>query len=253
MVGGACTSITRSSHGGGTADLKAQPTGLSNCAMQKKYSLGPRGWAVFTLVGGVTLAVPFLRQPRVGVEGFEIQSPMSPASGLGPFAASEPTARNTANNGSAFGSSAFGDAAVVDSADFSQQIVPPAGTSPTALPAWAPTHSPIDQLISRGTAPPWQSDTARVSTIKPLEPWTDAAGTSQPQQALPSTLARAWPDGSSLPIADNAPALGRTPGSLAGTAQHARPTATPRLRPPANPTPSEPQYVYQPGFHGAAK
>lgn len=248
MVGGAFTSLTRSSHGGGTADLKAQPTGLSNCAMQKKYPLGPRGWAVLTLVGGATLAVPFLRQPRVDVEEFESKSPMSPASGLGPFAASETTSRNTANIGSA-----FGDAALYDGADFSQQIVPPAGTSPTALPAWAPTHSPIDQLISQGTAPPWQSDAVRPSTIKPLEPWTDAAGTSHQQQALPSTLARTWPDANSLPIVDSAPALGRTPGSLAGTAQHARPTATPRLRPPANPTPSQPQYVYQPGFHGAAK
>lgn len=248
MVGGACTSFTRSSHGGGTADFKAQPTGLSNCAMQKKYSLGPRGWAVLTLVGGVTLAAPFLRQTPVDIEGFESQSPMSPASGLGPFATSRPTAQNPVNIGST-----FGDAAMVDDADFSQQIVPPAGTSPTSLPAWAPTRSPIDQLISQGTAPPWQSDTAHVSTIKPLEPWTDAEGTRLQQPALPSTLARAWPDANSLPVVDSAPSLGRTPGSLAGTAQHARPTTTPRLPPPANQTPAQPQYVYQPGFQGVAK
>lgn len=216
--------------------------------MQRKYSFGPRGWALLTLVGGLLLASPFLRPPQVDVEEFARGSSMPPASGFGPFDTLESTTKKPANIGSA-----SSDSMSVDGTDFSQQIVLPAGTSPTALPAWAPTHSPLDQLISQGTAPPWQSDSASVSTIKPLEPWVNSAGTSQRQHALPSALAHAWPDANSLPIADSAPELGRTPGSLAGTAQHVRRDTLPRLRPPADQTPARPQYVYQPGFHGAVK
>lgn len=216
--------------------------------MQKKSFIGPRGWAVLTLIGGVALASPFLRGPRVDVEGLASESSRSPESGLSRFAAPESTTKNPANI-----DSASSDTRLYDFSDFSQEIVPPPGSSPTALPAWAPTRSPIDQLISQGTAPPWQSDKASVSTIKPLEPWANAAGTNQQQPTLPSTLASAWPNASSLPVADSAPALSRTPGSLAGTAQHVRPAATPRLRPPVNQTPAQPQYVFQPGFHGATK
>jgi len=81
--------------------------------MQQKYSFGPRGWAMLTLVGGVTLAAPFLRPARVDVEGLTSKSPMSPINGLGPFAASESTAKNRANI-----SSTSDDSMLIDGFDF---------------------------------------------------------------------------------------------------------------------------------------
>ncbi len=213
--------------------------------MQQKSLIGPRGWALLTLLGGVFLAAPFLRQPSVDDASLTGESPKSTASEPSHFFAPEIAPTSTA--------SAPSDPMSDDFSGFLKQIVPPAGMSPTALPAWAPTRSPMDQLISQGTAPPWQSDMSNVSTIKPLEPWASGAGTDQPQPALPSTFASAWPDASSVPVADSLPALSRIPGSLAGTAQQVRPATTPRLQPPANQTPAKPQYVFQPGFHGTSK
>ncbi len=215
--------------------------------MQKNSSFGPRGWAVLTLVGGVTFAAPFLRQPRLAEKQFANASSLPPTSGPNPTEAMRPTTNSSASSGSA-----FQDSVLADGLGFSERIVPPAATTPTALPAWAPTRSPLDQLISQGTAPPWNSDARNTSTIKPLEPWVNAAESSQPPLALPPTLARAWPDANSLPITDSAPVAARTPGSLAATAQHVYPSSTPRLRQPANPAPTQPQYVYQPGFHGSS-
>ncbi|MEO8270764.1 MAG: hypothetical protein ABI557_13660 [Aureliella sp.] len=216
--------------------------------MQQKSSVNPRGWALLTLVGGVALASAFFRTPRVDDEGLANESLLPTASGLGRLASLMSSATNPAKIGST-----SRDPLPYDFSDFSQQIVPPTASSPTELPAWAPTRSPIDQLISQGAAPPWQLDKASVSTIKPLDPWVNEAATKQQQPAKPSKLASAWPDAKSLPVADSAPALSRSPGSLAGTSQHLRPTSTPGLTPAQTRTPAQPQYVYQPGFHGAAR
>jgi hypothetical protein len=235
-------------HGGLRAQLR-----LSNCAMQqRKSSVGPRGWAMLTLVGGAALATPFLRPPQVDVDGLVTESPLTRTNGPGRLASLESTANGL--------SDLYPEASEPLRYDFAQQLAPPAGGSPSRLPAWAPARSPIDQLISQGTAPPWQSNAASVSTIKPLDTWVNAPPTHQPnatgprepQPALPSTAARAWPEASSLPIANSAPAPGRSLGSLTGRSQNFPPATTPQLRAPANSVPVQPQYVFQPGFGGAA-
>ncbi len=240
---------------------------------QKKSYVGPRGWAMLTLVGGTALASPFFLPPDVDVEGSVKQPPASHAAGLARLASIE--LPGTDSSGLARTGSAF------DLPDLSQQILPAAGTALTELPAWAPVRSPIDNLISQGTAPAWQSDSAGESTIKPLTPWINGAGTVQPPPPLSpplsppaATIARAWPDASSLPVADHrsahsgsasAPVLGSvlpaatggqgSVGNLTSTAQTMRASTTPRLRPPErSPTaPAQRQFVYQPGFSAPAR
>lgn len=235
----------------------------------KKSYVGPRGWAMLTLVGGSALASPFFLSPDVDVEGSVKQSPASHAAGLARLASIELPSIDS--NGFARTGS---EGSACDLPDLSQQILPPAGTSPTELPAWAPVRSPIDDLISQGAAPAWQSDSTRESTIKPLTPWINGAGIVQSPPPA-AVAARAWPEASSLPVADRraahsgsaiAPALGNvlpaatgvqgSVGNLTSTAQTMRASTVPRLRPPERSStepPAQRQFVYQPGFSAPAR
>lgn len=245
---------------------------------QRKSFVGPRGWAMLTLVGGFTLAAPFFRPPDVDVEGAVKQPPNSHSTGLARLASMEFQAADPVGpTWDASDRSSFG------LPDLSRQILAPASSSPTELPAWAPVRSPIDQLISQGTAPAWHSGAERESTLKPLRPWINQAGAGPLQTATspapsPATIAaRAWPDPGTLPseadrrseysdrrldhshsataasdgnmVAAGDGAAGSL-GNLTSTAQTMRASTTPRLRPPEPSTAPPPrrQFVYQPGF-----
>lgn len=256
---------------------------------QKKHHVGPRGWAVLTLVGGAALASPFFQSPTVDSEDAVTQPASSHSTGLARLASLEFSASDVnGHNGIGIQRSSY------DQSDLTQQILSPATASPTQLPAWAPVRSPIDQLISQGTAPPWQAHSETVSTIKPLTPWTNQTQAGQPRTAAfpppTATAGGAWPSVSSLPVADRravgsaAPAgntatgntatgepanvaaiggniipvgnssQGSSMGSLAGALQTTRSVTTPRLRAPGPSTaaPARRQFVYQPGFTAPA-
>lgn len=166
----------------------------------KKSYVGPRGWALLTLVSGVALASPFFRAPDVEVDGELAAPPGSHTSGLARLASME--FPSTDAHDPLQGASGRGQ---YDQSNLAQRILPPASASPTELPSWAPVRSPIDQLISQGTAPPWQAGSKGASTLKPLTPWVNEAGAGQPRSAALSptaaTAARGWPDATSLPDA----------------------------------------------------
>ena len=252
----------------------------------KRTYVGPRGWALLTLVSGVALASPFFRAPDVAVDGGLAPPPVSHTSGLARLASME--FPSTDAHGPLQGTSGRGQ---YDPSELAQQILPPASASPTELPSWAPVRSPIDQLISQGTAPPWQADSKGESALKPLTPWMNEAGAGQPRPAALSppaaTAARAWPDAKSLPDARSLPSTtpmpavdrrqvhhdlatsaspgnsasagsgsqGNLVGSLTGTSQTMRAATTPRLRAPEPSTtpPARRHFVYQPGFNANAR
>lgn len=246
----------------------------------KRTYVGPRGWALLTLVSGAALAAPFFRAPDVTTDDSLAAPPPSHTSGLARLASMEFPATDPGGP-----VQVTSDRDPYDLSEFSQQILPPASASPTELPSWAPVRSPIDQLISQGIAPPWQSDSKTESTIKPLTPWINEAGAGQPPPAalLPpaATAARAWPDATSLPSAAPMPAVDRRPahhdsataatlgnvaptgsgaqgnlvGSLTGTSQTMRAATTPRLRAPEPSTapPAQRHFVYQPGFNANSR
>ncbi|MCA9134292.1 MAG: hypothetical protein KDA45_14085, partial [Planctomycetales bacterium] len=132
--------------------------------MQKKDAfVGPRGWAMLILLGGAGLASPFLRPPQLAGDSSPIEPPQSarPPANLASFSPSGPRS----------GSAAW------DSPVSAQAVEPPSGgrqpaaigrslpstasrLDPTALPAWAPTRSPLDDLIAAGAAPApaWQEE-----------------------------------------------------------------------------------------------
>ncbi len=240
--------------------------------MQHKTSyVGPRGWALLTLVGGAALAAPFLRPPQSTEPIPDPQLPAAQTAGLARLASMDLSAANPSGLGRL-----PNDRSPYDLSDLSQQITPPASAAPSQLPAWAPVHSPIDQLISQGTAPPWQPDSRTESTLKPLAPWINDLAADQPPLTPTSPTGavalRAWPEANSLPVADRrrsaliepptvgnvAPASSSSPGtimgSLAGTSQSMRAASTPRLRPPESSIapPARRHFVYQPGYHASA-
>ena len=218
------------------------------------------------------MASPFMRPAEVDLEGSLAPPPASHTAGLARLASMEFS--STDSSGVV---SATNPRSPYDRYDLAQQIVSPASAAPTELPAWAPVHSPIDQLISQGTAPPWRSESNRESTLKPLTPWINEAGPGRPRPAAlsppPSATARAWPSASSLPQAAPAAAVDRRQvhsdfatagdvataassaqgglvGSLTGTSQTMRAASTPRLRAPepSLTPPARRHFVFQPGF-----
>ena len=242
--------------------------------------VGPRGWALLTLVGGAALASLFVRPPQAEEPAAAAKVPAAQPEGLARLASMD---LSTAHSNGL--SRLTNERSLYELSELSQQIVPPAAAAPSELPAWAPVHSPIDQLISQGTAPPWQPDSESQSALKPLTPWINDLANDKPLAALPSPPAavaqRAWPEASSVPVADRhrsalsepprlgniAPASssssgssssssssGSLTGSLAGTSHTMRAATTPRLQPPeaSNAAPARRHFVYQPGFNASA-
>lgn len=223
------------------------------------------------LVGGATLASPFLRPPQVDLDIDETltQSPLahakSPTTGWGQLA----SAQNRAAPPPA-------TVAIQPNLSLNPGVDP---QSPT-LPSWVAQPSPIDGLISQGTAPPWNGDIHQ-SRLQPLRPW---GSDGQPRE-LPSTRPQKSPTvdyASTLPVSPwdtpRAPAklvpiasaepmstwpdqaLPEMPTKSMPPAQHAAPSAASlagatlratktKTSTPASESPrSRPQFVFQPGF-----
>lgn len=232
--------------------------------MQEKQAyVGPRVWAMLILVGGATLASPFLRPPQVDldVDATLTQSPLAHA-----------TSPSLGQLASAHNLATYPEPTSQDLTRGAQPASPP-------LPSWATPPSPIDGLISQGTAPPWNGDVPQ-SRIQPLQPWSDGR---QPR-ALPSTnpsnssavndatglpaspwgappasaklvpiasvaAATAWPD-QPLPELPSTPPPAsldsrRSAGSLAGATVR---TKTADTKPTSGDSKPVPQFVFQPGF-----
>lgn len=159
------TAHARKWHGGTNARLTP-----GYCAMQKNVSLmGPRGWALLVLCGGVALASPFLRLPAVDPSQQQPAPPeLGEAAWLTASFAHEP----------------------VDVPPYPGRGLPPvnhqqlpstyANQAPVTLPAWAPPHSQLDDLIAQGAAPAWDAEKTQTE-LAPLEPWRNATPPSSRQ------------------------------------------------------------------------
>lgn len=221
---------------------------------QTRFSVSPRGWAMLTLVGGATLASPFLRPPQVDVDDVVSESPLAHGSVPSRLVSQEvslgwPSDITTAPAGSL----------PFDSSSLSPHIAPPSASSPAALPAWARTRSPIDQVISQGAAPPWNAPASSGSSIQPLETWVKPLSDNLPPRdvaAIASTTAGRWPEMNTLPAKPEvklSTSPNRSPGSLVGSAPSGLPSTPTLMRPQSGPslTPptTQPKFVFQPGFH----
>lgn len=146
-------------------------------AMQHSRStLGPRGWAILTLVAGAGLASPFLRPPQVELAEQISESTLGLSSAPGRLAA------------------------VRLAVDSLPPHALPGTSSPTStergstnswgsqsqIPEWAQPTSPIDQLISQGAAPRWdQTAVSESPRLAPLQPWgTPTAVAPLPSQTI---------------------------------------------------------------------
>lgn len=170
--------------------------------MQEKLAyVGPRGWAMLILVGGATLASPFLRPPQVDidVDAKLTQSPLahsnSPSIGMGQLASAQHLATYPGSP--------------------SHELASGAQAASPALPSWATPPSPIDGLISQGTAPTWNGEVTQ-TRIQPLQPWSDG----REPRALPSTR----PSNSSA--ADEATRLPASPWETPGASAKLVPIAS---------------------------
>ena len=177
--------------------------------MQEKRSyVGPRGWAMLILVVGATLASPFLRPPQVAIDNVVTESPLAYTNSPSQSAGQLTSARSSPD------ADAF--PVVKDLTEFDRQRLGGAQYGEPTLPSWATPPSPLDALISQGTAPPWKGD-APQSRIQPLRPWSsDNLKTT----ALPSTLP------SSAGEALRAPALQASPWESPRAARPLVPIAT---------------------------
>ncbi len=247
---------------------------------EKKSTVGPRGWAMLTLLGGATLASPFLRPPSVEVDSAITESPLArstsnPQNSVGQLA----SARSRTE------SAAFPTAEELSA--FSRQQMEIAAGSEPSLPSWAAPPSPLDALISQGAAPPWNAEPPQ-TRIQPLRPWNssnarnDRLPSTQAPLAIETNLTRgvqaspwesprgaappvpstidsssargdAWPEKEipQLPMLASAPERSGPTNSLTG-ATLVQNSGNPNPPPSLSASQRRPQYVFQPGYQPAS-
>lgn len=232
-----------------------------------RTSVGPRGLAMITLVGGAVLASPFLRPPQVDLVENITQSPLAYPTSPGRLASPQPAAQHSAQPAAQLssGSNDQHSASVAnvpelfDTNNSSAQIVEP------QFPAWAKPPSPIDHVISKGTAPSWhhQSD-ATSGQLQPLQSWVGGTANrvvmhpeSQHEvRPLPSTqspqeFVAAPPIMPTTTLREPTTAQAVIPpaiGSLA-VASQAVPYQSPSNQTQPQPSiPATSKFVFQPGF-----
>ncbi len=251
----------------------------------RKATVGPRGWAMLTLIVGAALASPFLRTPRVDVGA---GTPQTSNTGTPLLAAGQPAPADwfsgplppqpTANQ--AAGVPARG---AYDWSELTPAASNSLGSAPPQLPSWAAPPSPLDHLIAQGTAPPWQGDGQSATGPQPLQAWVGEAqcptqtldhSTSQasvwpptnipelkpfPDQPILPSPRGASPSSAGFATGQGSTDSSRPPGALAGTTlrsatapsttnHHERRAASPAASAPPSPS----QFVYQPGFRAQA-
>ncbi len=216
----------------------------------KKSMLGPRGWAMLTLVGGAALASPFLRPPHVEPEGSVTESPLAFPNAPGRLASMSLSREKSSREQS--------DRMAVDVRHLSEIPVEVTNTpnfTEPKLPAWATPASPLDQFISQGTAPPWRHELAtEVDRMRTLEPWSN--GTSHVNSPPSTAQLHAPTPTQSTDESDLRGPNARSPGNLARATLHAHTATQPtpsQAAITAEATPTRPaQFVYQPGYARAA-
>ena len=212
--------------------------------------LGPRGWALVTLLAGGLAASLFVRpQPP---QPSAVDEPRGPTGGVtGRLASSQRVALPAA-------------AAAPTISDL-DDLAPPGRAALRAgqaeLPAWATPPSPLDALIAQGSAPPWHNPPAP-QPLPPPVAWTNAplpspnpagAGGIAPARtmSLPEAVS---PVGAQLGAVSPpaAPPPSTVTGSLTRAARPAVETAPTAVAAPVLPPPPRrtPQYVFQPGYRG---
>jgi hypothetical protein len=197
-----------------------------------RSTLGPRGWAILTLAAGAGLASPFLRPPQIDPLQVDLAERVSES----PLASSSIPGHLTAAHGERNAT-----VAVVNPVGTGANSTLPAqghmGQSQMQIPEWATPPSPLDELISQGTAPPWRHEQVMNSPkLTPLDPWTSLPALAPaPRLAVPVPQ----PSVAAPPV---------TVGSLTATnVTSASRTPTPETPVAAQPTKPK-QFVYQPGY-----
>ncbi len=230
--------------------------------MQNNRSpVGPQGLAMLILVGGAALASPFLRTPQVDLTESITESPLAYpgvpgrlASAQLPYENSDPLPVNVTN---------FTE--LLDDSSSAGRLGEP------KLPPWAVPPSPLDHLISKGTAPPWRHEVEHETRkIQPLEAWVGGAqmgrsqvtlegeagltANTQPLQSAPLAVPP-WPTPNLREPMTAQVVTPQAVGSLTGTSlSPPNPASPPQTRsqpasPPAATPPARAQFVFQPGFH----
>ncbi len=242
--------------------------------MQQKRNatVGPRGWAMLTLIAGAALASPFLRTPRIDVGGvapdFSTGGPLP--IGPGQLAASDWISRQHQSRPAKDRTAPVSSGDALEWSELTPAANSASGAAAPQLPSWASPPSPLDQLIAQGTAPPWQGESRRDDGLQPLQAWVgETAQSPVPSPIQAARSATVWPPatvpnlapypGDKMPASPaftspsteglaggkDRDAAGRSPGALAGTTLRSDNRAGPSA-------PSSPQFVYQPGYHGPA-
>lgn len=159
MAHSASNSFNRLSHGSSTAGFTLGSR-RAHAMHNNKSSVGPRGWAILTLVGGAALASLFLRPPQTQQTNHLNDSAASRPAWPGRLASAQLSGEHTAKRPLEVSELVSQlDAAPMDAIQGSRLPTP-------QLPAWATPPSPLDHLISQGTAPPWN----HAPPTQPLEP-----------------------------------------------------------------------------------
>lgn len=155
--------IARKWHGGFSARFT-----LGYCAMQPQRSfVSPRGWAMLTLVGGATLASPFLRPPHVDVDSSVTESPLAKTRDPSGMVAAVSYLRTADVDTIADSARSPGQHTGNQLPDFDSVESAP------SLPAWAAPRSQLDELISQGAAPAWESESQQAK-LQPFQPWMNS-------------------------------------------------------------------------------
>lgn len=228
-----------------------------------RTSVGPRGLAIITLVGGATLASPFLRPPQVDLVENIAEAPLAYPASPGRLASLQHSAQPAAqlSHGSAdrLSASVSNVPELFDTNNSAAHVTQP------LLPAWAKPPSPIDHIISKGTAPSWRHESDAASgQLQPLRSWVGGTAnrvvvnpesqrevrplpnTQPPQEfiagppTMPTTTLRE-------PTTDQAvlpPAI----GSLAATSQAVPFQSPSNQTQPQSSIPAASKFVFQPGF-----
>lgn len=147
--------------------------------------LGPRGWAILTLVAGAGLASPFLRPPQVELAEQVSESTLGLSSAPGRLATVR-LAVDSLPPHALPGTSPKGPS----SKGLSERGSTNSWGSQPQIPEWAQPTSPIDQLISQGAAPGWdQAAISETPRLAPLQPWgSPPAIAALPAQAVEDSV-----------------------------------------------------------------
>ncbi len=217
----------------------------------KRTSVGPRGLAIITLVGGAALASPFLRPPQVDLVENITESPLTYPTSPGRLAATQHSAQTSTQNAARLplGSNDQLPASASDVPDPFDTSYSSAPAAEPQLPAWAKPPSPIDHVISKGTAQAWRHESdAASSRLQPLQSWV---GETADRVVHHEALREVHPLPSMQPPQEFSVAPPIVPpalGSLTSASQSVPSHSPPNQIQPQPSAPIASKFVFQPGF-----